>query len=482
MAQEPPDYDRPDASEPDPLAREFDRIRRTALGDSKVTRRVLEAYADFRRGNDERDPAGPPDQIELVGRDRRLIVVGRVAAVTDQRAVVEARLTAAGAGIDDIEDDPRIGVSLLTVSGLGAEQLYALVMALRAEMPQGSAPISVGLDDVTYEAKITFKPINPQSGEGSARRITMSSERPRDTGRGKGITVGVIDGAFTADASPQRTDGWFDNVVPPADGRPPLNQLDPSRLDPGAGHGAFVTGIVASHAPDATIRQYRATDSWGFGSAWRLKDMILLAVEDGCQVINISLGFDDPDLLGSPALSAALHHIPSHIVVVAAAGNGGTSTPMLPASHKTAIGVGGLEADLDPVGWSNRGPWVDFSALALPVVSTYVADPADPGGDPNPWAVWAGTSFASPKVAGELAVLLASGLTPVEAIDVLRTWAGARLPNPDFGYLLELPDQFPRTQGSPQGGFGGRVFRIPPVLRVPDLSRLRRDPRIFPPR
>lgn len=53
-------------------------------------------------------------------------------------------------------------------------------------------------------------------------------------------------------------------------------------------------GCVLRHAPEATIRQYRAVDAWGFGSSWRLKDCIKQAVQDGRQVINISLGFEDP--------------------------------------------------------------------------------------------------------------------------------------------------------------------------------------------
>ena len=50
--------------------------------------------------------------------------------------------------------------------------------------------------------------------------------------------------------------------------------------------------------------------------------------------------------------------------MVAAAGNAGTSVPMLPAAHKVAVAIGGLNEDQIPVAWSNHGPWVDFSALA----------------------------------------------------------------------------------------------------------------------
>jgi thermitase len=214
--------------------------------------------------------------------------------------------------------------------------------------------------------------------------------------------------------------------------------MQPGVFAPGAGHGTFVTGCVLRHAPEATIRQYRAVDAWGFGSSWRLKDCIKQAVQDGCQVINISLGFEDPDLIGSPAISAALHAVPSSVVVVAAAGNSGTAIPMLPASHTRAVGVGGLKGDLNPVAWSNYGPWVDFSAVAMPVVSLYVEDITDPQQDP--WGMWAGTSFAAPKVAGELAGFVGEGAAPSDALDRLRARSARPFPSPDYGYVLDLDD------------------------------------------
>ncbi len=447
MAQLPPSTDEQPTNGDDRkrVGRILNAARDEAVRNPKLGIEFLRRYEEYVKGmaQDERDPAGPGGPISLVHRSSRLIVLGRVAAVTEQLPRVLPVIEARGGMIEQVEDDPRIGVSLVSVSGLSGEALYAVVSELVRQPLGALPPLSVGFDDVTYEAAITFKPIRPQGSSGEAVRTKLSSRRPEGTGHGKGVTIGVIDGAYEPDTAPPRTDGWFDRVIGPADGRPPINQQDPTLLDPGAGHGTFVTGIIASIAPDATIRQYRATDSWGFGSAWRLKDQILQAVADGCQVINISLGFDDPDLIGSPAISAALHQVPSSVVVVGAAGNGGPNTPMLPASHKAAIAVGGVAESLIPLGWSNRGPWVDCSALANPVVSTYVVDPADPLADPNPFAIWAGTSFAAPKVAGKLAVLVGRGMTPVQAMDALRSLAGQGLPSPDFGYLLDLPDEWP---------------------------------------
>lgn len=426
----------------------YGEVRWAALREPETSIAVVRAYQDFLRRNDEFDPAGPGAMVELVATNRRLIVVGRVAAATHQLDRVIAQLEAAGGTIEDRQDDDRIGVSLLTVSGLDAESLHDLVRTMATEIEPGAEPLAVGLDDVTYQADpqgvIIIKPVTGQGATGGAIRTDLAVPRPTPsrTEGGAGVMIGVIDGAFESAGAPARSDGWSANVTAPNDGVHALNQVDPSRLDPGAGHGTFVTGVVASRAPDARIQQYRATDSFGFGCAWRLKDCLLQALDDGCRVINISLGFEDPDLIGSPALSAALHQVPSDVVVVAAAGNAGTTTPMLPAAHKNVVAVGGLELDLAPVGWSNRGPWVDFSTQANPVLSTYVVDPNDPAPAPDPWAYWAGTSFAAPKVAGELAVLLGGGKSPTEAIAELRARAARPQPSPDFGYVLDLPDLF----------------------------------------
>ncbi len=435
--------------------------RASAAADVRVNVDYLRDYQRYLSIAKDLDPAGPGAMIDLLDGGRRIVVEGVVIAVTDQVPQVTTWLVGLGSSVESQEDDDRIGVSRLWVSDLNPDKVYAALRQSRDDVTARSLPLEISLDDVTYENAVTFKPITPQSGSGAAQRISLDVERPIGTGRGAGVTVAVIDGGFEVPSAAPRTDGWMDNVVPPAD-TPPwrLDNMNAGTLDPGAGHGTFVTGVIAQRAPDATITQYRAVDSFGFGSSWRLKDCLLQAVADGAQVVNISLGFEDPDLLGSPALSAALHTIPSSVLVVASAGNSGSAVPMLPASHKAAIGVGGLEGDLIPVAWSNFGPWVDFSAVAIPVTSTYVADPADPGGDPNPWAVWAGTSFSGPKVAGELAARLSTGLTPAQAVDALRTSAARPHPSPDYGYLLDLPDDLDTE-------LFGLAFPDPaPVLRL----------------
>ncbi|GAA1763797.1 S8/S53 family peptidase [Nostocoides vanveenii] len=414
------------------------------------TRAALQTYAEFQQTDSDfglsplQDPSGPRGLVVTI-RPRelsRLAVDGRLIIQTSQYDRIKSWLADQGISIETQEDDRwGLGVSLLGLAGSDPQALYTAIVNESENPTPGSEPLAMSLDDVTYE-NIVLKPappVRPLAGGGQAGRAESLGPRPTGTGRGKGITVGVIDGGFEPADAPKRTDGWLDNVTTVTDGYSSLTQAAPGVLDPGAGHGTFVTGVLLRHAPDAEIRQYRAVDSHGFGSSWRLMDCLMQAVDDGCQILNCSLGFEDPHLVGNPALSAALHRIrqDTDVLIVAAAGNSGTTTPMLPAAHKATVGVGGTETDLDPLVWSNRGPWVDCSTIADPVTSIYVVDPADPGGDVNPWGTWYGTSFAAPKVTGELATLLGQQLAPDDALEHLFA-TSPRPPSSAYGYLLDL--------------------------------------------
>ena len=130
--------------------------------------------------------------------------------------------------------------------------------------------------------------------------------------------------------------------------RPRLDNQNARVPRPRRGTRAFITSVLAQRAPDATIRQYRAVDSFGFSSTWRPGTAPLRAVADGAQVVNVSLGFEDPDLFGPPHLGG-LHTIPSSILVVASA-ELGDSGSHASASHRATIpGSAAWKAASDPV-------------------------------------------------------------------------------------------------------------------------------------
>jgi subtilisin family serine protease len=131
-------------------------------------------------------------------------------------------------------------------------------------------------------------------------------------------------------------------------------------------------------------------------------------------------------------------------IIVAAAGNCGDARPFYPAAFPGVISVAGLNPNMTPSPWSSHGFWVTCSTVGQGLHSTYVygtesplIDPAEtefPG--PDPFAVWSGTSFAAPQVAGAIARLYqAPGATLRGALDELLQLA---VPIPGFGRAVQI--------------------------------------------
>lgn len=267
--------------------------------------------------------------------------------------------------------------------------------------------------------------------------------------RGDALIVAVVDTGISAE---MRSDGWL-AAVPRDDNIDQLDELPGGGdgfLDLGAGHGTFVAGVVQQVAPAAELRVYRALDSDGIGSEVDVACAMVQAVRDGARILNLSVGSETLDDQPPVALSVALELIGEfeaesgqEVLVVAAAGNFGSTRPCWPAAFRRVVAVAGLTADLEPSTWSSRGFWVDCSAVGEGVLSTYVAGQEsyeidlEPDTFPdNAWALWTGSSFAAPQVAGAVARLCHErGLAPRRALyDLLRQGT----PLPDFGQALPL--------------------------------------------
>jgi hypothetical protein len=246
----------------------------------------------------------------------------------------------------------------------------------------------------------------------------------------------------------QRTDGWLDNVSR-SDGNRDLLDYLPQRdgfLDFQAGHGVFVAGIVQRVAPAATIRVYRAADTDGFADDAGIADALWKAVEDGARIVNLSLGMVTTNSQAPPVLKHTIEKIKteySDTVIVAAAGNfGPNSDRCWPAAFDDVKAVGALmepetvdEADtregtgefvLAP--WSSDGDDVNLWTVAEGVRSTFVTGYESPIFDPRPdtfpqdaWAMWNGTSFAAPQIAGAIArICYELNKTPAQAVGLLE--------------------------------------------------------------
>ncbi|SDC92750.1 S8 family peptidase [Actinokineospora iranica] len=199
---------------------------------------------------------------------------------------------------------------------------------------------------------------------------------------------------------------WF--VGRPWFGRWDLEVLDADHdrvPDRQAGHGTFVAGVVLSHAPGATLRQFPVLSSQGLTddrtvAATLRRARHLSAVRpDPVDVLLLTAGCHTADDRCPPVLARELAHWPT---VVAAAGNTGTTRPFWPAALPTVTAVGALSPDGSRAPFSNHGPWVDRWAPGVDIVSSHVrltGDGREYGG-----ARWSGTSFAAPRVAAAVAM------------------------------------------------------------------------------
>ncbi len=171
-----------------------------------------------------------------------------------------------------------------------------------------------------------------------------------------------------------------------------------SQEEPGGavfGHGTFVAGIIRLTAPDAHIISYRVLDTAGGGNGFYIASAIIQAVEDSCDVINLSFVMSD---IHPTVLKALEYARLNNMVVVAAAGNDSAQVERFPASSEYSISVAAVDSFGHKADFSNYSPTVK---LVAPGTGIYASYPA------NQYARWDGTSFAAPFVSGQAALLFA---------------------------------------------------------------------------
>ena len=245
------------------------------------------------------------------------------------------------------------------------------------------------------------------------------------------VRVVIIDTGVYGD----RDDGWLAGLDTGIN-REDLDDMPRDDfLDLAAGHGSFCAGIVQQIVPDARIEVRKELDSNGFAHELRVARRLVHEVRKGLEagqhvIVNLSFGAETADDERPVALGVALEIIDEQsreagleTVVVAAAGNFGHDRPCYPAAFPTVTAVAALTQGMLPAEWSSRGAWVDVSTIGEGVRSTFVPGTESPSLDydfeefpHNAWALWSGTSFAAPQVAGAIAkIAIDGGVTPTEA-------------------------------------------------------------------
>lgn len=224
-----------------------------------------------------------------------------------------------------------------------------------------------------------------------------------------------------------------------------------NNADDDNGHGTHCAGIAAAVTNNARgvagvdwnarIMPIKVLGASGSGSFSAIANGITWAVDNGADVISLSLGGSS----GSSTLQSAVDYAWSrNVVVVAAAGNSNTSAASYPAFYTNCIAVGSTDQNDARSSFSNFGSWVDVAAPGSSILSTY---------DGNTYATLSGTSMAAPAVAGLAGLLWAkNGLTAsnvsirnaIESTtDPVGTWVS-------FGRINAA-----RALGTTGGGGGG---------------------------
>lgn len=217
----------------------------------------------------------------------------------------------------------------------------------------------------------------------------------RKISAGKGVRVSVLDtGCF-----PHPT-------LPPAVFR--KSYTNQSAMDPRSGHGTHCSGTILSRdedigiAPEADLDVRQVLSDSGSGSSSGIAAAINEAIDDGVDIISMSLGGGSSYEPTNKAIKRALD---KGIIVCIAAGNSGfngtTNTIGWPAKSGEGVVVAALKQDLTPAIFSSGGIQLTVAAPGQQILS---CDNSGPG-----FRFMSGTSMACPFVAGCFALILSRG-------------------------------------------------------------------------
>jgi hypothetical protein len=210
-------------------------------------------------------------------------------------------------------------------------------------------------------------------------------------------------------------------------------------LDPAAGHGTFIAGIVNQVAPGCSLTVHRVASMYGDTDEFTAASLVAGLASDDRTILSLSFGghtMDDEAIV----LGWAIRQFQSKGgVVVASAGNDSSCLPAFPAALPDVVSVGAVGPG-GPAPFTNYGPWVRACAPGVHLTSMFFEgfegkEHAGPDGiDPDNfegWAMWSGTSFSAPVVVGALArMMMWAKCSAAEAVErVVDAPELMRIPN-----------------------------------------------------
>ena len=239
---------------------------------------------------------------------------------------------------------------------------------------------------------------------------------------GTGVKIGIIDSGINYNHP--------DLIGPYVSGHDFVQEDDVTGNGPMDvyGHGTHVAGTACAEdndfgvvgvAPNCALYALRVLNDDGVGAWSKTIAAMQWAVDNGLQVVNLSLGSSkNPGVAVKTAFDNAEV---AGIVIVAAAGNSGNiagkgDNIIYPAKYASVIAVGATDANNKRASFSSTGSDLEIMAPGLSVLSTW--NDSTSYLNPQPiclgsdcWYKYgSGTSMASPHVAGAAALVISDGM------------------------------------------------------------------------
>jgi serine protease len=322
-----------------------------------------------------------------------------------------------GSSIEDLETiEALLGADLAWTHELSVDE--ALAEGVVADLDDAVARIAghplVEVVEPQMEMAHFGFPDDPMFEKQWHMRAMGAPEGWAQSARGDGVVVAVIDTGVTKVEDLETTEILAGRSFVPGT----------KNAEDDHGHGTHVAGTIAQStnngkgvtgvAPDATILPVKVLSKWGFGNSSWIAAGIDYAVDEGADVINLSLG---------GTYSAVIHNAVKKarkkgVVVVAAAGNTGKKGVGYPGALSESIGVSATGPDGKLAFYSSWGKGVDLAAPGgdKRVVGGGVLQNTVDGKGGEVYAEFQGTSMAAPHVAGAAAILLSQGM-PSDAVE-----------------------------------------------------------------
>ncbi len=303
-------------------------------------------------------------------------------------------------------------ISVIKSDGASIKYHYTIINAVAAQVPaQAVDKIAkrafVELVEPDYEVKLVLDTSTSQ----------IQADKVWDAGiTGKNIDVAILDTGIHDEHPSLIIEKEIDYT---GEGTDDLH-----------GHGTHVAGTVASTdstykgvAYGADLFNVKILNQYGSGSGSDVIKGIEWAVDNGAEIISMSLGAEIDSCDGTDALSRAVDKaVNKRVVVVVATGNSGpdSGTITTPGCSKKGIAVGAVNNNDNVPSWSSRGPTddgrvkPDLVAPGVGITSTW---------KDNSFKSLSGTSMSTPHVSGVVALLLEtdSSLEPADIKNILKT-------------------------------------------------------------